>query len=516
MIDTAAKTSIFTTRRVAVIAVGLLVFLTAGYVQNSRPGDNANSMFDLTCAIVEQHTFRIDAYHDNPQHGELRTFDKSVFQGHYYCDKSPVTAFLGVPVFWIYRTIHCGVLGRPMDYNAARYWTTWWVCGLASGLLAVMTAVLLMRRGVAPAPSAAAAALWIMATPLGPYSVLFFPYLTACALLLGGYLLIEHLWSDGGAGSEKNIMSLRTETTFLLAGLLVGLAVWALNTLAIAALGLTIGILVAPASGWGERLRRFAPWAVGGALGAVGNFLYTHAIFGTWLTQYQYVNDPFFHTKMAQGLMGATRPRLYVAWLLLFHPCQGFLLWFPLITAAVGGLIFSLFVPPGKSPRTRSPLARRIEPLMILTILAGFVIFNSAYFMWWGGANYAPRHLIPTLPLLALGLVPWLTAPGRLGTGLLFLIGLIGTFANLPAYALNPQHPIRIDKEILLQPESVTEWTYPVHELNIAFWKMGITDHNWGQALGFKGPASLLPLLVIWVVVFWLIMREPANWRREP
>jgi hypothetical protein len=99
-----------------------LVFLTTGYFQNSRPGWNVNSQFDLTCALAERGTFRIDDYHDSPIHPELFTGDKARAGGHFYTDKSPVTPLLGVPAFWIYRHA-CRWLGMPFS-PPPRSWAT--------------------------------------------------------------------------------------------------------------------------------------------------------------------------------------------------------------------------------------------------------------------------------------------------------------------------------------------------------------------------------------------------------
>jgi len=41
-----------------------------------------------------------------------------------------------------------------------------------------------------------------------------------------------------------------------------------------------------------------------------------------------------------------------------------------------------------------------------LLAAAVLVLVNSGYYMWWGGAAAAPRHLLPVVPLLALGLAP--------------------------------------------------------------------------------------------------------------
>src|SRR5437764_14426398 len=50
-------------------------------------GWNQNSQFDLTRAIVERHTFAIDAYASN-------TGDVSFHGGHVYSNKSPALSWL--------------------------------------------------------------------------------------------------------------------------------------------------------------------------------------------------------------------------------------------------------------------------------------------------------------------------------------------------------------------------------------------------------------------------------------
>jgi len=42
-----------------------------------------------------------------------------------------------------------------------------------------------------------------------------------------------------------------------------------------------------------------------------------------------------------------------------------------------------------------------------LAALGVLFFLNAGYYMWWGGAAAGPRHLVPALGLLALG-VPWL------------------------------------------------------------------------------------------------------------
>jgi hypothetical protein len=69
--------------------IGAVAFVSFAYFYGGG-GWNQNSRFDLLRAIIEQHTLRIDAYHDN-------TEDKAHFAGHDYSDKAPGLVFLALP-----------------------------------------------------------------------------------------------------------------------------------------------------------------------------------------------------------------------------------------------------------------------------------------------------------------------------------------------------------------------------------------------------------------------------------
>ena len=64
----------------------LLTFVAYAYFQ-AGGGWNQNSQFDLTRAIVEHHTFAIDAYASN-------TGDVSRAGGHVYSNKSPALSWI--------------------------------------------------------------------------------------------------------------------------------------------------------------------------------------------------------------------------------------------------------------------------------------------------------------------------------------------------------------------------------------------------------------------------------------
>lgn len=465
--------------RCALIAA-LLVFITAAYFRNTRPGWNVNTQFGLTLAIVEQGSLRIDDYHDQP---ETFTGDKAYFEGHFYCDKSPVTPFLGVPAL----ALHQFLTNHPQDqwnYHAMRYWTTVGSIGLLAAGLAFMLTTLLVRFGVSPPIAAAATALWIAGTPIMGYSIIYYNYTPACAFALGGFMLALPFLT----ASESFPSPRRPALQLFLAGLLVGLACWTLQTLALLALIMTGALLVRTSP---ARWISLWPWAVGGIVGVAGYAIYSLFIFGEITSPYRYEYSELFKVEMAKGLMGATWPNIKVLQLITVHPYRGLFVLFPCTAFALFGCLWEL-----------RESTRRTIAVITLLFLLGLVLYNSGYYMWWGGWAYAPRHLIPAIPFLALGMIPFLRSATPWRSPALWLIGLaltISAILNLMVISLDPQPPPGFTNELLFTPWLVEQWPLPFFDLLGFVWR-GQTDINWGMRLGLKGLASLAPLAILWLI----------------
>src|SRR6266516_7219494 len=71
------------------IVLALFLILCYGFFRQV-PLWNENTRYDLVLALVDDHTTIIDRYHEN-------TGDKAIYKGHYFSDKAPGSAFLGVP-----------------------------------------------------------------------------------------------------------------------------------------------------------------------------------------------------------------------------------------------------------------------------------------------------------------------------------------------------------------------------------------------------------------------------------
>lgn len=99
---------------------------------------------------------------------------------------------------------------------------------------------------------------------------------------------------------------------------------------------------------------------------------------------------------MEEGLFGLTMPRPSVLWSILFGLRRGLFWVAPILLLAPIGLW---------------RLGRRDRGLAIgLTLtVAVILLVNSAYFYWDGGHSTGPRHSIPAIGLLAIGLAPFWT-----------------------------------------------------------------------------------------------------------
>jgi len=234
---------------------------------------------------------------------------------------------------------------------------------------------------------------------------------------------------------------------------------------------------------------------LGGLVGVLGYFAYNFYLFGSFASPYAFESRDLFRTEMSKGLMGATWPRPFVAWLITGHRFQGLFRWFPLTGLALAGVLWRLV---RAREEGRSARGARVESAVALLILVGLLTYTSAYFMWWGGYAYAPRHLIPALPLLALGMVPWLREGRRLTAALLLFVALGSAVFNIAAVSVDPQPWPGLQERELMAPQSVERWPSPYLGLQSRFWARAAPDRNWGHALGLHGRATLLPLAAIW------------------
>lgn len=263
----------------------LLTFFAAAYFY-AGAGWNQNATFDLTRAMVERHTFAIDAYAGN-------TGDVSYANGHVYANKAPALSFLAaIPYLFVHAT---GIRNLAM----ACYFCTLFTCGIFAALVPAMLYRIGRRRGIDPFWSAAVALIVAFGTELFPYSTVLMVMVPAGALMLIA-LETEHGWLAGLAAA------LATAMYYICAPAMVVIAF--------------------------VRGRRTLLHFVAGALPPLlGLAAYQYRCFGGLLTSSMAKTDPRFLTKGA--LFGP--PSLEALYGISISPYRGLLFFAPVLILAI-------------------------------------------------------------------------------------------------------------------------------------------------------------------------------------
>jgi hypothetical protein len=304
-----------------------------------------------------------------------------------------------------------------------------------------------------------------------PYATMFYGHVLAGACLFGAFALLGPFFAGppaAGAGIGRGRL--------LIAGGLVGLAV--LTELPAALGAAVLAGYAAARAGRGHRLSSLALFAAAAAPCGLALAAYQYAAFGSpWSTGYAHVADPRFAAGMSHGLLGVSLPRPAVLAAMLVGRERGLLYVSPVLALGLAGL-------------ARGVLAAgrfRREAVTAAAIVGAFLLMSAGYYMWWGGSALGPRHVVPALPFLVFGL-GWMVPAGRAGRIALIALLAISAANQLLATAVSPLAPFG--------PDVLFEHVYP------AFFRGRVAilpgSANVGMLLGLRGPASLLPLVLLW------------------
>ena len=503
------------------LRVFLLAFVVYAYFLPRWADWNIDSRFDLTRAIVDLHTLRIDRFHFN-------TWDKAVLHGHYYSDKAPGTAMLGAVVYAGYALAkHIPVLsGSIADAQTNPLWNTAIRLGRTStqkapapkgtnlggcqraggggnvqyipwgnrlyppfrdwALSKYVTTV-----GVVALTSAAFLAFffwflgfftrrawirWILTIAYGfatvalPYSTVFYSHQISAAALFTAFALL-FLYGRRLVGLFG----------IAVAGFLLGFAFFTEYTVA-------LGIFTVGLYGLWTARRRLAgaaAFALAGAIPVVGLLLYNAATFGNPLDT-GYSHDFCWSAAQGAGYAGFTSPQSGPLFDLTVGPFRGLFYTSPFLALAlVGGFIMV---------RRRLTL----ESLVCLGTSAIFILAISAYWGWNGGQVDGPRYLVPIVPFLAFPVLFYLDALAR-------NIVAVSLFAAALAWSLFASWAAFLGGELF--PHS---WMrYPLANYSLPALGRNEIAPNFGMFFGLTGWQSLVPLAVAAVAI--AMVRRPTR-----
>jgi hypothetical protein len=467
------------------------------------PAWNQNSRLALTRALVEHGDVAIDDWH-------ATTGDKSWRDGHFYSDKAPGVSLLAVlpyAGFHVFRratgTELPSVRVIPLDpaiaaagltpepdarepgdrlaYNSATLMALW-LCRMFTISLPTLLAgalfylVMLRELGGRWREATWASLIWLLATPTLGYACGFYGHQLVGSLLFASFALIVL------ADRQPEQPRLGAGLVWLI-GALLGWAVLCEYTAAVPAAlivawaswrhGVRLGLgLVLAGLPWALVLAGYHTWAFGSPLA----------------TGYDFVYLKEFADGMAVNY-GIGAPNLAVLGQLTFGSYRGLFYLSPVLLLASWGLVVRLVEQARQASSSNSsshgaPL-RAGDLVLALAIVAWYLLLNSAYYMWDGGASLGPRHAVPMLAFLAIGLGPAL----RWFPTATLLLGAVSCVHMALITAAGPEAP----------SHGNPIWTYAWQRLFEPTSPGAAT--TLGRLLGLSGPMSFIPLLALW----WLL-----------
>lgn len=355
-------------RRFGCAAIIAICFAYAGIVQ--AVSWNQHSHYDLIQALYTGDA-KIDDY-------EANTGDKVLFKDHWYSARAPGMALSALPLYGF------------LDLIDARGWEqkhqTWrhdetivWMLGLWGNVLPGVLMLLLVWRiaeRLKPGYGILAATTLGLGTLILPLSTLLFSHVFAAFLGFAAFALLfreragpARLWMVG------------------LAGVIAGYGVGSEYPVFFVAAILGFYLLAHPQTrALKARVVRAFTYIVGGIVGIIPLLAYNQLAFGDW-THLAYADVP----RQQVGFFGITLPDPVVLATLLFDS-RGLFTLAPVLLLATAGIW--LLYRQGK----------RAEALVIGTICATYCIYNSGYYLPFGGGFMGPRFLTTMLPFLALPL----------------------------------------------------------------------------------------------------------------
>jgi hypothetical protein len=302
-----------------------------------------------------------------------------------------------------------------MEVNRAYQQGLFLSSALTSGVAGACVGLLLfelLRRRARLRAALVASILATLGTPIYAYATSFYGHTPAAAFLLGAVVCLDPLGTPRGFDIPASRLRW--------AGFCIACAPGCEYMTAVPAAAVAgLFLLRSP-----RRFHALGNLAVGAIAPVVLVCVYHSLAFGApWHTGYSFITNPQFRDGQRQGLLGITGLRPAALYGLTFGVRRGL---FYVAPIALLGFLYTV-----RRAIVRADWSAQIG----LVAFCLLFLLNASYFVWWGGAAAGPRHLVPVLGFLAVGLGDALRGRSRATTVVVLILGSV-SIANMAALAL--------------------------------------------------------------------------------
>lgn len=464
--------------KVALGLFALIWFSVAWFGSNEYNVNNATRLF-AAFSLVEKHDATIDEFH-------TLTIDKAQFGQHYYLDKAPGMTLMAMPAVAIADLLtgtSAALYPKKISNQGLDHFMRLRLrlaVAMSTAILTALAAVLLLdlATGITGSPQAGlvTALGYALATPVWGWSTTLFGHAAVGALLL---IATWAIWR--GTWGPREVARWRYP---LIAGAALGWALVVEFPTVIPGMPIVIWAIWRTRSlDWSSRARLFGLTTVAGIAALLPLIAYNEIAFGT-VFKVGYSGVVGFD-GMNQGFFGLTYPKFAVFAQITFGTARG-LFW-------VAPVLF--LAPFGIARLIRAPETRDLG-LLATAIIILVLLYNASYVYWDGGFSTGPRHSIPMVGFLALGIAPLWRDWRATGRG--WIAGLVGSgiFLNLAIAATEIAAP--------------SEFRFPLVNPILKNFAQGKIRDIAGEYWGWPPLLGLLLWLMIALPLLWWTIRQAS------